>query len=138
MCQLQQGRAALVASGGVPVLTEALVSTPDAAVQAVKAFATCADGAAALHASPAPVTAALVKLVNHPGSSYTAARDAAVCISGLCKSDDGVIEALSCEAPRSLGQLCTRALRHSSAIAAGNAGQDEYCFWHALLVPHPV
>lgn len=33
-----------------------------------------------------------------------------------------MIEALSCEAPRSLGALCKRALRHSSAIAAGNTG----------------
>lgn len=40
MCQLQQGRAALAAAGGVLVLTQALQTTPDAAVAAMKVRAT--------------------------------------------------------------------------------------------------
>jgi hypothetical protein len=41
ICQLQQGRAALAAAGGVPVLTKALETTPDAAVGAMKVMAAC-------------------------------------------------------------------------------------------------
>jgi hypothetical protein len=36
ICQLQQGRAAFAAAGGIPVLTKALETTPDAAVAAMK------------------------------------------------------------------------------------------------------
>jgi hypothetical protein len=36
ICQLQQGRTAFTAAGGIPVLTKAQETTPDAAVAAMK------------------------------------------------------------------------------------------------------
>ncbi|WIA34086.1 hypothetical protein OEZ86_012463 [Tetradesmus obliquus] len=117
ICQLQQGRAAFTEAGGIPVLTKALETTPDAAVAAMKVLACCADGRSRLHASPARVTAALVELVGHPGSSWAAATDAVVCITGLCYSDEGVIDALACQAPRCLQQLSGRALKHHACLS---------------------
>jgi hypothetical protein len=37
--------------------------------------------------------------------------------SGLCNSDEGVIDALACQAPRCLQQLSARALKHHACLA---------------------
>jgi hypothetical protein len=60
----------------------------------VQVLAGCADGRSHLHDSPARVTAALVELMGHPGSSWAAATDAAVCIAGgrqVHESSDGAV-----------------------------------------------
>jgi hypothetical protein len=37
--------------------------------------------------------------------------------AGLCACDEGVIDALACQAPRTLQQLASRALKHHACLA---------------------
>jgi hypothetical protein len=46
--------------------------------------------------------------------------------AGLCGCDEGVTDALACEAPRLLGNLAMRALRYTAALVAGKVQHSSH------------
>ncbi|PNW86246.1 hypothetical protein CHLRE_02g078600v5 [Chlamydomonas reinhardtii] len=111
--QVMAGRNGIVAAGGLPVLTEALQTTPEQAAAALKSFAASNDGAAQLNLERAAIVPALVTLLSQPTDpafTLTAFSNALSTLEGMTRTDDGVLAALDGGVPACLVALARRGL----------------------------
>ncbi|KAG2423925.1 hypothetical protein HYH02_015264 [Chlamydomonas schloesseri] len=111
--QVMAGRNGIVAAGGLPVLTEALQTTPEQAAAALKSFAVSNDGAAQLNVERGAIVPALVTLLSQPTDpafTLTAFTNALSTLEGMTRTDDGVLAALDGGVPACLVALARRGL----------------------------
>eukprot|EP00877_Chromochloris_zofingiensis_P005522 jgi/Chrzof1/14971/Cz09g22200.t1 len=112
LAHMMPGREAIVRARGLDVLTNALLTAPDAAVTTLKAISQSIDGSEYLQQSPARVVAALVDLIQRPSTSYEAAMEAVDTLAGVTTTEEGLIDALACEVPLCVVKLINRVVKH--------------------------
>ncbi|GAX81056.1 hypothetical protein CEUSTIGMA_g8491.t1 [Chlamydomonas eustigma] len=113
LSQVQLGREAIIASDGVPALTEALQTSPEAAAGAFRLFTMSTQGVSLLGPSLDPVVQALVILMDRPkddGVSLTACENAVTALASLSTADLGIIACLTYGVPKCVVRLIDRGL----------------------------
>eukprot|EP00197_Chlamydomonas_leiostraca_P007726 CAMPEP_0202885606 /NCGR_PEP_ID=MMETSP1391-20130828/41748_1 /ASSEMBLY_ACC=CAM_ASM_000867 /TAXON_ID=1034604 /ORGANISM="Chlamydomonas leiostraca, Strain SAG 11-49" /LENGTH=353 /DNA_ID=CAMNT_0049568857 /DNA_START=134 /DNA_END=1192 /DNA_ORIENTATION=- len=113
IAQVMGGRQAVIDAGGIPALTAALNTAPEAAAGALKVFASCNDGVALLGPSLDSVVPALVTLITKPmGAGVTVGAYIAgvEALQGVSTTDTGITACLAHGVPAALVALAQRAL----------------------------
>lgn len=116
LVQVFAGRAAVLKAEGLPALTDALTTSPEAAAGAIRRFVSSNDGVLTLMAHPSLlglIVTALVGLAGRlkEGSVTTRAyENAAAALAGLSTTDQGVAACLANEVPQVIISLLNRGL----------------------------
>jgi len=100
-------------------LTQALVSTPEAAAGTLRQFSTSKDGVALLSTVLDVIVPAIVNLINQPpeqGASLSpislkALENAAATLTGISTTDPGILSLISHEVPTALVGLAVRGVK---------------------------
>lgn len=139
--QVLQGRGTLVEEDGLPVLTTALFTTPEAAAGALRAISSCMDGVQLLLRHLALVVPQLTQMINGAPSDkklYTirACENAAATLAGITTKDDGIVAALESHVPRSMVALAQRGIAGDFKFEAEVMALIEQCAFCLQQMSH--
>lgn len=139
--QVLQGRQALVEDGGLPVLTGALQTTPEASAGAFRVMASCMDGVILLMSHLELVVPALTYMINNAPTDKSiftlkACENAAATLAGITTKDEGIIQALESHVPRCIVNLAVRGLAGDFKFENEVMGMLEQCSYCLQQLSH--
>lgn len=139
IAQVIGGRKAVVEADGIPALTAALTTAPEAAAGALKVFAGCNDGVSLLGPSLDSVVPALVALILRPlgvGVTVGAYIAGVEALAGIATTDTGIAACLAHGVPAALVTLAQRVLTGDLRLEGSAMDILEACAGASEQVAH--